>query len=143
MKTTPQASDDEAATRMSMDVLLHELRTPLASIRGYTQLIRKRRATCEIDSGRLSGALDGIEAATVRIMRILDDYHSLQRTFATSAAAPQVQPLDLVALVRQVVAEAALEHGAGARLAFLAATSDLRGRWDPSLLERVLTNLIA
>jgi signal transduction histidine kinase len=143
MTTRARAESGSTANGMSVDVLLHELRNPLAVIRGHAQHMRQRGGTSESDRGKLTRALAGIEAATLRMSRILDEYQTLQRMFEPMPNTLHLQPMNLIPFVRQLVAGIALEQCAAAWLVFLTSQSHLDGMWDRPLLERALTNLVA
>ena len=76
----------------------HELRTPLALVLGYAELLRARGD--DLSRERLDGFLREIAAGSTRLARLLDDVLLLV------APAPQLQPLDLRGPVAQAVGSA-------------------------------------
>ena len=59
------------------DVLIHDIRNPLAAIRGYTQLLRRRAASNDLNIAALTGSLQQIEAAASRVQGLLDQLGAL------------------------------------------------------------------
>jgi two-component system OmpR family sensor kinase len=115
----------------------HELRTPVASIRGYAELVRRRGSEVPEDVGH---ALRRIESEGVRMSGLVDDLLLLARLDAGRDLA--VEDVDLTALLVDAVSDA---HAAGPR-----------HRWrieqpgaavlvpgDGSRLHQVLANLLA
>lgn len=111
----------------------HELRTPVAVIRGNTELL---------SSGRITGAdadesLSMIEHEAVRMSRLLDDLLALARL--ESSGKSQFQPLMAQTLVDEAAARGRalgprtieVNHGCGAWV-----------QGDPDLLDQALANLV-
>src|SRR5947209_11270248 len=59
------------------DLLMHDIRSPLAAIRGYAQLLERRARTSQLNLVALMDSLQHIEAATSRVERLLDELTSL------------------------------------------------------------------
>lgn len=109
----------------------HELRTPVAVIRGNAELI-------------LSGAASGhdaeesiqlIEAEAVRMSRLLDDMLALARV---QGAGRPFQPLEVSILLAEAAARA---KSLGERRIVVAGTCEMWVEGDPDLLDRALVNL--
>ena len=125
-----------------LSALAHDLKNPLTTVRGQTQLLlrRLRRGeTPELD--RLQPALEGIDVAAARMNRLLDELGDIMRLRAGDEIELRREQTDLVALARRT----AEEHDRIAeRHAIRVETREaaLTGFWDGPRLERVLGNLL-
>ncbi|WOQ16636.1 HAMP domain-containing sensor histidine kinase [Raineyella sp. W15-4] len=79
----------------------HELRNPLAAIRGYAELTRRERDAMPPQTGR---ALDRIDAEAERMSALVEDLLLLARL--DSKATPAHQPVDLTEIVVNALADA-------------------------------------
>jgi two-component system OmpR family sensor kinase len=115
----------------------HELRTPVTSIRGYAELVRRQGSAVPED---VAQALRRVEGEAVRMSDLVDDLLLLARLDAGRELAGE--PVDLTALVLDVVSDA---HAAGPdhrwRVDLPAAAVQVVG--DESRLHQVLANLLA
>jgi two-component system sensor histidine kinase QseC len=91
----------EAERRFTADAA-HELRTPIAAIRMQAQV-----AMGEPDAAQRRHALQATLAGCDRATRLVEQLLTLSRL--ESGAAPALQPVDLVALVRQVLSDLAMQ----------------------------------
>ncbi|SNS31245.1 two-component system, OmpR family, sensor kinase [Geodermatophilus saharensis] len=114
----------------------HELRTPVTSIRGYTELVRHRGGLPE----DADASLRRVEAEAVRMSGLVDDLLLLARLDAGRELA--VADVDLTGLVLDVVSDA---HAAGPdhrwRVDLPPAAVLVPG--DAARLHQVLANLLA
>src|SRR4030088_1973522 len=83
------------------ELLIHDMRTPLATISGYAQLLQRRAARHNSDVHQLVNALEHIERAAVRMETLLDELAHLPG----GKDEPRTEKLDLVDLVRRVSAD--------------------------------------
>jgi two-component system OmpR family sensor kinase len=115
----------------------HELRTPVASIRGYAELVRRQGSEVPDDVGH---ALRRIESEGVRMSGLVDDLLLLARLDAGRELA--AEDVDLTALLVDAVSDA---HAAGPghrwRIEQPGAAVVVPG--DPSRLHQVVANLLA
>ena len=115
----------------------HELRTPVTSIRGYAELVRRQGSAVPDD---VAQALRRVEGEAVRMSDLVDDLLLLARLDAGRELADD--PVDLTALVLDVVSDA---HAAGPghhwRVDLPPAAVQVTG--DESRLHQVLANLLA
>jgi two-component system OmpR family sensor kinase len=115
----------------------HELRTPVTSIRGYAELVRRQGSAVPDD---VAQALRRVEGEAVRMSDLVDDLLLLARLDAGRELADD--PVDLTALVLDVVSDA---HAAGPghhwRVDLPPAAVQVPG--DESRLHQVLANLLA
>src|SRR5258708_31389787 len=59
------------------DLLIHDIRTPLAAISGYAQLLLHRTSTANPDLAGLGDGLRRIEEAATRVGHLLDELTDL------------------------------------------------------------------
>jgi signal transduction histidine kinase len=120
-----------------LTVAAHELRTPLTTLKGRTQLLRRRLGE-QIGEGDRD-SLRVILRQLDRLDRMVNDLLDLSRIDAGRLVLVR-EPCDLVALAR----EAATEYRTPEYPIEVESEPDsLTGRWDPSRLEQVLANLLS
>ncbi len=113
----------------------HDLRTPLRSIDGFSQVLQEDSAARLDEEGR--GHLRRIRAATARMAQLIDDLLHLARV---SRAELQSVPVDLAAVAQGIIAELR-QREPGRAVEFVCADPALV-RGDPALLRIVLENLL-
>ena len=109
-------------------MLVHDLRTPLATVSAYTQLLLRDASNCQLVAPGLDQKLRTIQEATSRMERLVD-------RLADKPAESSRSTVDLVQLAQRLTSGAP-------RLTVLSDTRRLQGAWDLTGLERVLGNLI-
>jgi len=130
-------SERRALERMQREfitMVTHELRNPLASIKGYAELMQRRGAYSE-------AAVDTIVTQAKQLERLIKDLLDVSRL---QVGQLKLQPgeTDLVALARAAAAQAqTLTHVHTIRV--VAPEPPLVGRWDATRLEQVLQNLLS
>ncbi len=123
-----------------LSIAAHELRTPVASIRGYAQLLLRR-----LSKGNLTEALPTylrtIEGATDRLTVLTDDLLDVSRIRLGNLPL-RPKPLDLCDLIGEIVAR--YTEVFGDRHPLEVETSDIPCAVvvDPDRVEQVLSNLI-
>ncbi|MCC6619077.1 MAG: HAMP domain-containing histidine kinase, partial [Chloroflexi bacterium] len=132
-----QAAALEAQRRFVADAS-HELRTPLTTIRTNAELLVEHPEVADTDRRE---AIADIAAEAERMARLTDELLVLARTDAAEPAATTHRPLDLAALVKEVVARAARAAPDG-RAVTLEADGAAVVRGDPDLLTRLLWILV-
>lgn len=116
--------------------LAHELRNPLSSVKGWTEVAR-RKIDSPVDVRR---ALDVIDSNTDVQRRLIEDLLDLNRIVSGSISVEKVAlPLDLV-VQRAVDAMRVIGDTRGVRLALRAPHVQVLG--DPARLHQVFTNLL-
>lgn len=116
----------------------HELRTPMASIYGYVELIRQR----ELSPQRRAQTLD-IVLRQARLMTcIVDDLLDLSRLQSRSASDLDLRELDLSELAREAAECVFLPSGRSAPVVVVPGTPALL-QGDRNRLLRVLVNLLS
>ena len=125
-----------------LSALAHDLMNPLTTVRGQTQLQRRRIARGEpLDGDRLNAALESIDTASLRMSRLVDELADVMRLRAGSEIDLHRESFDLVALARRAVddySRTTERH----RIEVIAGVETLIGFWDGPRLERVLGNLL-
>jgi signal transduction histidine kinase len=120
----------------------HDLKNPLAGIKGYAQLLRRQTLrTNGPGSDRLVRGLGQIDHMVTRAIGQIDELLDVARLRASQALELDAVPTDLVALARTLVQEyqeAASEH----EIQLTASSEEILGVWDAGRLERVLANLL-
>jgi len=110
----------------------HELRTPVAIVRGNIELLR-RTSLCEADA---TESLRMIEAESLRMTRLLDELLALARL---EGASRHFQPLETRTLMDEIAARA---RALGDRTVTVDGPSGLWVLGDPDLLEQALLNIV-
>jgi two-component system, OmpR family, sensor kinase len=103
--------ESERRMRQFLADASHELRTPLTSIRGYAELARLQRAAgngAEPDGD--ADNLDRIESEGTRMSRLVDDLLLLARGDDGTNSARADEPVDLAAVLEDVVQTARVAH---------------------------------
>ncbi|MCX6023721.1 MAG: ATP-binding protein, partial [Chloroflexi bacterium] len=124
-----------------LSLAAHELKTPLTSVRGYSQLLLRRAARGQSGmSEQEMGLVQTIDERSRYMDRLINELLDVSR-IETGRLALQLERLDLAALLRR-----GLDHQRALRpeARFQAAFGDepLWGVWDGGRLEQVFTNLL-
>src|SRR5207244_1518570 len=113
----------------------HDLRAPLRSIDGFSQVLLEDYAAQLGEAGQDS--LRRVRAATQRMGILIDDLLKLARV---TRAEIRAEPVDLSDLARDIAAE--LPRATPERLVEFAIAPHLKAQGDPRLLRVVLDNLL-
>jgi len=121
-------------------VAAHELRSPLAAVRGYTDLlVRREQRRSEEDSPELRG-LTILAQQVTHMLRMVDNILDVSRIDAGQVSL-QPQPINLVALANQVLEQQ--RPTAGDRILDLdSSPPELIVTCDSLRIRQVLTNLV-
>jgi len=122
-----------------LSVASHELKSPITSIKGYSQLLLRR--TEDVPGMKeYRGALAAIDrqatALVTRIDRLLDVSRAKMGRLQM-----RPEPVDLAELVRQVVEQARMRTSTH-RVVLNVTDADLRGHWDRLYIEQAIGNLV-
>ncbi len=118
-------------------VTSHEMRTPLAAIRGFTDTLRRRRG--EFTDREVGEFLDVIALHTDRLVRMVDDLLAMSR-LENGTMTLEPEPVLLVPFLEEVVGDL----GEEAARVELRVSTDLPASLtaDPLRLRQILTNLL-
>jgi len=122
------------AERRLLRDISHELRSPLARLNVALGLARQR-------AGDDQGALDRIEREADRLNSLIGQLLMLARMESGTASAVR-ETIDLVAIVHEVVEDAAFEAKSRGRAVQLTETCDALVRGDPELLRSAVENVV-
>lgn len=116
-----------------MEMVAHDLGSPLTVIRGYAQLLQRRQAYDE-------RAVAAIVSETARMGRLVTDMLEVARLEAGQLELRRTE-IDLTALARNCVAQAAMV-ASGCLVQVEAPEQPIAGQWDGDRLAQVITNLL-
>jgi signal transduction histidine kinase len=123
-----------AAKDRFLRVASHELRSPVTALRATAQLLTLD-PSADLDPERRRALHERIDRQTARLVKLVAQLLDSARLSA-DALPLDLEEMDLGTLARDVADEA------GARVR-LDCETELRGRWDRSRLEQVLSNLLS
>ena len=116
----------------------HELRTPMTSIYGFTELLRTR----DFGAERRTGILEKVHRQCGVMMAILNELLDLARIESRGAQDFEIVPADLRQVVHEAVADFAVPAG-GLPPLVAAAAAPLPVRIDTAKLGQVMRNLLS
>ncbi|GEM_PF-2403815 len=131
----------EQEREMFLAAVTHDLKNPLAVIRGTAQTLQRQLTRGPIAQEALLARLQSIDAAAQRLETQLNDLQDVAHLREGRPLALNRRPTDLVLLVQQVAAQrqaATTEH----EIVVAPTVSELVGNWDRARLERVVDNLL-
>ena len=137
------AEDADNDRRSFLSSVSHDIKNPLAAIKGHAQMLRRsaERSGIAPPHDKLVNGLEQIEASAARLARLVDELVEVAARAAGEVPPLTLAPADLVALTR----EAAARHRQIADYHIIvvdARAETLTGQWDAARLERVLDNLL-
>ncbi len=144
-ETQRAKAEVEAALQVRNDFLSsvsHDLKTPLASIRGNVQLLQRRMKRGEMpDAAVLADRLVVIESSTTKMAGMVEDLLDVAKLQSGQQLDLEMRPVKLMTLLRQVSAELQ-ETTKRHQIIVLTPAQEIIVRGDFVRLDRVLTNLI-
>jgi PAS domain S-box-containing protein len=139
-------ADAEDAIRIRDHVLAsvsHDLRNPLATIKGTAQMLRRQVLRRNLpDAGRLVEGMDRIDDAVSKMTSMMGELLDVARLEAGQPLELNRDAVDLVGLAREAVAAFSRSNPRHSIVLHTRAES-LTGEWDGPRLERVLDNLLS
>jgi signal transduction histidine kinase len=119
---------------------LHDIRQPITLVEGSLDLAHRWLADPNPDTARVTEAVEDARLATTELVTMVDNLSDASRV-AVGALTSQPEPSTLEHVVRNAVG--ALGSGARDRVRIEVTSGDeLIGEWDPSLLRRLVANLV-
>lgn len=122
----------------------HDIRSPLAAIRGFTQLLQREASRGPVATERLLDRLRRIEDSASRVAGQLTELEDVARLRTGQGLALQRRVTDLAALVQDSAARhqvSSQDHEISVVFPGFGPT-ELLGEWDEARLDRVLDNLL-
>jgi PAS domain S-box-containing protein len=121
----------------------HDMRTPLAAVRGYAQLALRHIEDARSDPTALERWLIDIEGSANRLTDLVSELMDVSLLRGGREVPLTLAPTDLVALVNERVREHASSADELHAFSVRSDVSELIGTWDASRLGRVLDNLLS
>ena len=132
------------ATSLREEILAsvtHDLKTPLTTISGVAQLLKRRPRSATVPDAQLESGLDTIHKMATTMASLLDEVMDSVRLQHGQPLELNIAPVDLVALANEAVQD--FQQASPAHELILEGPERLIGDWDASRLRRVLENLIS
>lgn len=132
----------EAQKDEFLSSIAHDLRTPLTSIRGWSQVLRRYGHEPSRSPNRVQDISTRIEEGTSRLTRLIDELLDVANVQLDRPLVLQATQVDIVQLLRTL----ATAHGAAAsrhHIAVETSVEELNGEWDAARLERVFGNILS
>jgi PAS domain S-box-containing protein len=124
-----------------VQIASHELRTPIARVKGYAEMLLAAYTDGDLNNDMLERSLKRIDHASDRLTNLVRDLLDVSRMSAGTLPL-RLRPLDISELVRDVATRYQEQLADGGHLAIdiVGAPGFVSG--DPDRLEQVLTNLL-
>jgi signal transduction histidine kinase len=120
-----------------LSIAAHEMKTPVAALRGQTQLLMLRLGTAAPAPEQLNDSLRRIDLQSRKLERLIEQLLDLAR-LEREAVTLDMQPVDLGRLIEEVLSV----HPHSQRIAVRLAETDRTVHVDKLRLEQVLNNLL-
>ncbi len=121
----------------------HDLKNPLGAIKGYAQLLQREiQREGALDTERMLAIVNRIDATATRMTDLINELLDLSHLQISQPLELVRRPVDLIALIQQVVAEqqqTTHRH----QLRIESAVTELVGDFDAARISRVIANLIS
>lgn len=126
-----------------LSAVAHDLRTPLTTVKGRVQILQRRlQRNGSVDPEMLATDLDRINSSANRMMALITDLLDVANIQIGRPLKLDRQPMDLVALAREVAAEHRPENDHHT-IEVQSAADSLVGVWDATRIDRLLSNLLS
>lgn len=125
-----------------VSIASHELRTPIARVKGYAEMVLAAYSDGDLTDEMLQRSLRRIDHASDRLAALVRDLLDVSRISSGNAPVLRLRTLDLTDLVREVVGRYQEQlSGTGHLLLDIVGTPGTVSA-DPDRIEQVLTNLL-
>jgi signal transduction histidine kinase len=126
-----------------LSVVSHDLQNPLTAIKGQAQLLRRRAAQSGLpEMARMADGLAKIDAETTKMTRLIGELLDLARMQVGQSLELNRDPVDIIALARQVAANI-LQTTTQHQIQIVTALEQLVVPIDAIRVERLLANLLS
>jgi PAS domain S-box-containing protein len=125
-----------------VSIASHELRTPIARVKGYAEMVLAAYADGDLTDEMLQRSLRRIDHASDRLASLVRDLLDVSRIGSGNAPVLRLQTLDLTELVREVVGRYQEQLSGTGQLLLDIVGSPGTVSADPDRIEQVLTNLL-
>lgn len=126
-----------------MAIASHDMRTPLAAVRGYAQLARRHVSGGDgTDSAALDRWLGDIDESAARLTGLVSEFMDVSLLRGGHTVPLQLQKVDLVSLVAERVREHQGAEASSHSFEMSSDAAEIIGTWDPARLGRVMDNLL-
>jgi signal transduction histidine kinase/CHASE3 domain sensor protein len=139
-----EAREAVAARDDFLSIASHELKTPVTTLQLQVQSLL-RRASAESSAPPAGSAFDRLAAAdrqVVRLTKLINDLLDISRITGRGLEL-ELAPVDLAAVVRDVIARHEEELTRARCAISVKADSPSAGVWDPMRIEQIVTNLLS
>ncbi len=123
-----------------MSIASHELKTPLTSIKGYTQLILRRASHVPVDRRQDTRLLEIVDEQANKMNNLVNDLLDLSR-IQSSRLQLNTSTIDLDHLIATTV-ESLQETTDKHTIRYERQDKPVIGQWDPERIEQVILNLL-
>lgn len=125
-----------------MAIASHDMRTPLAAVRGYAQLARRHLAMNPNDLASIDRWLADIDESAGRLTGLVSEFMDISLLHGGNPVPLQLQRVDLVELVTERVREHQGSEGQTHVFTVSSDATEIIGIWDPVRLGRVVDNVL-
>jgi PAS domain S-box-containing protein len=126
-----------------LSIASHELKTPLTTVKGYSQILGRLLRRPTVDTSRLTRLADQLQDQLSRFETLIADLLDVSR-IQQRGLELRPEPTDLVELTRMVISRFEYPAEPEQQHSFtIDAPEKLHGIWDPDRLDQVLTNLLS
>ncbi len=126
-----------------LSIASHELKTPITTIKGYTQLLAEHVLRPGADLDVIANFIDELEGQSDRLEMLVADFLDAAR-IRQGRLILRPEPVDLTALAQRILTR--FDHtlgGAAQHKLILEAPGPVQGIWDPDHLDQAVTNLVS
>jgi PAS domain S-box-containing protein len=125
-----------------VSIASHELRTPIARVKGYAEMVLAAHSDGDLTDEMLERSLRRIDSASDRLAVLVRDLLDVSKISSSGKLPMRVRTVDVTDMVREVVARYQEQlSGQGHLLLDIVGTPGLVSA-DPDRVEQVLTNLL-
>jgi len=139
VKARQAAEDAKRAQDEFLSIASHELRNPIAGIKGTAQLLRRSQRMGRLTDERLDRYVTAIETGSTRLTTLTEDLLDVSR-LQRGELPLRVRATDLVALIQGVIARLPAQDRRRVRLTLGANPVSIS--IDPDRVEQILVNLV-